>query len=115
MKYLLRLALAVGLLSIVPGGSSSVFSQDTMFTYQGRIQDGGTNFTGAGLFQFALVTSSNANQTATAVATNPVSTFITTINVTFGGSGYVTAPAVTIFGGGGSNATATATISGGGG
>ncbi len=84
-----------------------------MFTYQGCIQDGGTNFTGAGLFQFALITSSNANQTATAVATNPVSTFITTINVTFGGSGYVTAPAVTIFGGGGSNATATATISGG--
>jgi len=113
MKYLLRLALAFGLLATVPGGSLSVFAQDTLFTYQGRIQDGGTNFTGAGLFQFALVTSSNANQTATAVATNPVSTFITTINVTFGGSGYVTAPAVTIFGGGGSNATATATISGG--
>jgi hypothetical protein len=111
MKYLLRLALAFGLLSTIPGGSSGVFAQDTMFTYQGCIQDGGTNFTGAGLFQFALVTSSNANQTATAVATNPVSTFITTINVTFGGSGYVTAPAVTIFGGGGSNATATATIS----
>lgn len=113
MKYLLRLALAFGLFAAITGGSSCVFAQDTMFTYQGCIQDGGTNFTGTGLFQFALVTSSNANQTATAVATNPVSTFITTINVTFGGSGYVTAPAVTIFGGGGSNATATATISGG--
>src|ERR1017187_3966717 len=95
------------------GGVDSVIAQNTVFTYQGRLLDNGTNFTGTGLFQFALVTSTNANQTATATATNPVSGFITTINVTFGGSGYLTAPAVTIFGGGGSGATATATISGG--
>src|ERR1019366_5366154 len=94
-------------------GVHSVTAQNTLFTYQGRVLDNGTNFTGAGLFQFALVISANANQTATATATNPVSGFITTINVTFGGSGYLTAPAVTIFGGGGSGATATATISGG--
>jgi hypothetical protein len=38
---------------------------------------------------------------------------VTTISVTNGGSGYTTAPIVTISGGGGSGATATATISGG--
>ena len=38
---------------------------------------------------------------------------VTGINVTAGGSGYVTAPAVTITGGGGSGATATAVIAGG--
>jgi len=88
-------------------------AQNTLFTFQGRVQDNGANFTGAGLFQFALVTSSNANQTATATAASPASGFITTITVTSGGSGYVTAPAVTISGGGGSGAAATATISGG--
>jgi hypothetical protein len=39
--------------------------------------------------------------------------FVTIINVTFGGGGYVIAPPVTISGGGGSGATATASISGG--
>ena len=91
----------------------SLPAQNAIVSYQGNVQDGGANFTGTGQFQFALVTSSNANQTATATAAAPVSHFITTINVVFGGSGYVTAPAVTIFGGGGSNATATASISGG--
>lgn len=88
----------------------SVFAQNTMFTYQGLVHDNGTNFTGTGLFQFALVTGSNSNQPATAIASNPVSGFITTISVTFGGSGYTTPPAVTIFGGGGSGAAATAII-----
>jgi hypothetical protein len=86
-------------------------AQNTILAYQGSVQDGGTNFTGTGLFQFALVTSSNANQTAIAYAATPVSGFITTLYVTNGGSGYVTAPAVTIFGGGGTGAMATATIS----
>ncbi|HTR43420.1 MAG TPA: tail fiber domain-containing protein, partial [Pseudomonadales bacterium] len=89
------------------------FAQNAVVTYQGSVQDSGTNFTGTGQFQFALVTSSNANLTATATAAAPVSGFITTISVTFGGNGYVTAPAVAIFGGGGSNATATASISSG--
>jgi hypothetical protein len=88
-------------------------AQNTMFTYQGCVHDNGTNFTGTGLFQFALITSSNANLTATAVATNPVSGFVTTILVTSGGNGYTSAPTVTIYGGGGSGATATATISNG--
>ena len=39
--------------------------------------------------------------------------FVVHATVTSGGSGYVTAPAVTIVGGGGSNATAVAKISGG--
>ncbi len=91
----------------------NILAQTTLVTYQGCVQDGGTNFTGTGFFQFALVTSSNANQTATATATNPINGFITAINVTSGGNGYVSAPTVTIFGGGGSNATATATISNG--
>ena len=39
--------------------------------------------------------------------------FMVAANVTSGGSGYVTAPAVTIVGGGGSNATAVAHLSGG--
>jgi len=93
--------------------SPSLFAQNTTFTYQGRVQDDGTNFSGQGLFQFALITSSNANQTATATAEPPVSGFITTINVTSGGRGYLAAPTVTIFGGGGSNAVATATITNG--
>ncbi|HEY1787636.1 MAG TPA: tail fiber domain-containing protein, partial [Verrucomicrobiae bacterium] len=88
-------------------------AQNVVVAYQGSIQDGGTNFTGTGLFQFALVTSSNANQTATATAEAPVNGFITAIDVAFGGSGYVTAPVVTIFGGGGTGAMATATISNG--
>ncbi|MDE3066311.1 MAG: tail fiber domain-containing protein [Verrucomicrobiota bacterium] len=85
-------------------------AQGTAFTYQGRVLDNGTNFTGAGQFQFALVTSTNTSQQATAVATN-TSGFITGIGVVNGGSGYTTAPAVTISGGGGSDAGATATIS----
>src|SRR6185503_7669592 len=39
--------------------------------------------------------------------------FVVSYNVTFGGNGYVSAPAVTISGGGGSGATAHAIISGG--
>ena len=52
-------------------------------------------------------------QQATATANPPSGGFITIINVTFGGSGYTTAPTVTISGGGGSGATATAKVSGG--
>lgn len=92
---------------------SRLQAQNTIVTYQGSLRDNGTNFTGSGLFQFALVTSSNLNQTAMASAAAPDNGFITTINVTFGGSGYVTAPGVTIFGGGGTGATATAAISNG--
>jgi len=94
-------------------GFNPAFGQGTMFTYQGLIQDDGANFNGPGLFQFALVTGTNANQTATAAASPPISGFLTTINVISGGNGYTSAPTVTISGGGGSGAAATATISGG--
>jgi len=90
----------------------AVCAQNTVFTYQGRVQVSGTDFSGAGQFKFALVTSSNANHQATAAA-NLSGQFVTSYTVTFGGNGYVTPPAVTVFGGGGSGATAHATISGG--
>jgi hypothetical protein len=48
-----------------------------------------------------------------AIATATVSSSVTAINVTNGGSGYTSAPTINISGGGGSNATATATVSGG--
>jgi len=47
-----------------------------------------------------------------AIATATVSSSVTAINVTNGGSGYTSAPTVNISGGGGSGATATATVSG---
>jgi len=85
----------------------------TILTYQGRVMDNGTNFTGNGQFQFALVTSLNANHTALATANTPSGGYITSYTITGGGSGYVTAPTVAIFGGGGSGAAATANLSGG--
>jgi endosialidase-like protein len=87
-------------------------AQSTVFTYQGRVLDNGTNFTGTGRFKFALVTSTNANHTAMATA-NISGNFVTTYNVTSGGNGYTNVPAVAVLGGGGSGATATASISGG--
>ena len=80
-------------------------------TYQGRVTDNGTNFNGPGQFKAALVTVTNNNHTAT--ANPPSGGFVTVINATCGGYGYVTPPTITIAGGGGSGATATASISGG--
>jgi hypothetical protein len=87
-------------------------AQNTVFTYQGRVTDSGTNFTGAGLFKFALLTSTNNSHTATATA-NISAPFVTGYNVTYGGSGYSSPPNVTVSGGGGSGATATASLTGG--
>jgi hypothetical protein len=87
-------------------------AQDTAFTYQGRVRVSGTDFSGAGQFKFALVTSSNMNHRATATA-NLSGQFVVNYNIISGGNGYVTAPAVTLSGGGGSGATAHAVISGG--
>lgn len=106
---ILSLCAAVSLLSF---GENLVCGQNTVFTYQGRLTDNGTNFTGTGQFKFALVTSTNGSQQATATAT-VTSGFVTSITVVSGGSGYVSPPAVTISGGGGSGAAATANISGG--
>lgn len=87
-------------------------SQATSFTYQGRVMDNGTNFTGTGQFKFALVTSTNISSTATATA-NLTGQFVTSYAITFGGSGYTTAPTVAVSGGGGSGAVGSATVSGG--
>lgn len=108
-------ALALLAFIILNSQCSTALAQNTLFTYQGRVLANGTNFTGAGQFQFALVTSTNLHQTATATvaAAEPSGGYITGYTVTAGGSGYVAVPAVTIFGGGGSGATATATVSGG--
>jgi len=91
---------------------STAHAQNTVFTYQGRITDNGTNFNGSGQFEFALVTSTNASHTATATANAPSGGYITGYNVLLAGNGYVTAPAVTVSGGGGSGAAATAHLTG---
>jgi hypothetical protein len=103
-------SILAALLSVV--FTAEIAAQNDIVTYQGRVQSGGSNFTGAGQFKFALVTVTNTASTATAVADPPSGGFITIITPTFGGSGYVTPPAVTITGGGGSGATATATLTG---
>jgi hypothetical protein len=113
MKTTTRLLTIALILVILNSQLSTLFAQSTVVTYQGRVTSHGTNFTGAGQFKFALVTSTNTSVQATATANPPVSGFITTINVTSGGAGYTASPAVSITGGGGSGATATATVSGG--
>ena len=102
------LSIALGFFSTF----SNLQAQNIVFTYQGWITDGGSNFNGTGEFQFALVTSTNANLQATATA-NLSGPFVTSYNIVSGGGGYVSAPIVSITGGGGSGAAATATISGG--
>jgi formylglycine-generating enzyme required for sulfatase activity len=90
----------------------SASAQGTAFTYQGQVTDNGTNFTGTGRFEFALVTSTNVSRPATATA-NMGDAFVISFDLVAGGNGYTTAPAVTISGGGGSGASASTTISGG--
>jgi hypothetical protein len=53
-------------------------------------------------------------QAGTTGSTAPNGAIVTKININIQGSGYTSAPTVTISGGGGSNATATSTISSGG-
>jgi hypothetical protein len=93
-----------------------VVAQGTAFTYQGRVVDNDTNFTGLGLFKFGLVTNTGTNQPATATAlmggVSP-NEFVSSCTVVNGGSGYTAAPAVSLTGGGGSGASATANLSGG--
>lgn len=99
-------------LFLAPAAEAHAQSDTSVFTYQGRVTDNGTNFNGAGEFKFALVTSTNANHGATATAT-VAGGMVSAISIVAGGNGYVTAPRVNILGGGGSGAAATATISGG--
>jgi hypothetical protein len=112
MKHIVQILVAVLLLLTLNHQLSTLYAQSTVFTYQGRVVDNGTNFTGTGQFEFALVTSTNTSSPATATATLSGS-FVTSYTVVSGGNGYASAPTVTVTGGGGSGATATATISGG--
>jgi len=98
--------------SLYLSGLTVVSAQNTVFTYQGRVRVSGSDFSGTGQFKFALVTSTNHNHRATATA-NLSGSFVVGYNVTFGGNGYLSAPAVTVSGGGGSGATAHSVISGG--
>jgi hypothetical protein len=111
MKQHLKPCLLATLLCVMP--STLIHAQNTVVTYQGLVQSGVTPFTGAGQFKFALVTTTNTSSQAIATANFVPFGGVTTINVIFGGSGYVTAPAVSITGGGGSGATATALVGGG--
>lgn len=107
MKDLSKLGLSLLFLAVL----ASVSAQNTMFTYQGRVTDNGTNFTGVGQFKFALATSTN---TSVAKATASVlSGQVSGCTVLNGGFGYTSAPAVTFSAAFGSGARATATISGG--
>jgi hypothetical protein len=84
-----------------------------IISYQGRVSVGGAPFEGSGQFKFALV-DPGVNSSRTAQATAAVTSgFVTSIAVTDGGAGYVSAPTVTITGPTGSGASATAAISGG--
>jgi len=112
MKTNLKLLAVLLLLSILSVQLSTLHAQSTVFSYQGRVLDNGTNFNGNGQFKFALVTSTNNARQATATA-NLSGSFVTSYNVTDGGNGYSIAPAVAVSGGGGSGATATASVSGG--
>ncbi len=109
MKNSLRSLLLLATWLAIAG---AVSAQSTAFTYQGRVQANGADFTGAGQFKFALVISTNASRQATATVTTSGG-FVTIVNVTDGGAGYVSAPAVTAVGGGGAGAVLTANVSGG--
>ena len=77
-------ALALLALLTINFQPSTAFAQNTVVTYQGRVTDNGTNFSGAGLFQFALVTSTNNDSQATAAASPPSGGYVTVINVISG-------------------------------
>jgi hypothetical protein len=99
-------------LCLVPFSQLQAASSSVLLTYQGRVKSGGTDFSGMGQFKFALVAGTNLNRQATAVAT-VTSGFLTGIQVVDGGSGYVTAPAITIIDSTGSGAIAVASVGGG--
>jgi hypothetical protein len=108
--------IALTLLLLAAANPGAARAQNTMFTYQGRVTDNGTNFNGPGQFKFALIATTNVSSQATASAilagVSPHQT-VTNYVVFSGGSGYTTVPVVTITGGGGSGATATAQLTGG--
>jgi hypothetical protein len=115
IKLDLLAILAVGL-----GVPCPSHGQGAEFTYQGRVTDDGTNFNGIGQFKFALLTPTNTSSQATAGYVSMLGLLydlsVYSISVANGGSGYTTAPTVTLSpadGVGGPTATAVATISNG--
>lgn len=85
-------------------------------TYQGRVGSGGQPFTGTGQFKFAIGVKTNRSVQAVATATvSGGAVTAITISLGRGGSGYVTAPSVTIASPPllGTTARARATVSGG--
>jgi len=108
MKTLLRALAAFALLT-----TSSFAQVPGIINYQGRVMVNGTNFTGTGQFKFALVDGgTNLSRQATAIA-HRTGQFVTSVDVTDGGAGYVSAPGVAFSGGGGSGAAAHSLIGGG--
>lgn len=86
----------------------------SIISYQGRVSAAGSPFTGTGYFKFAFVSPGSASSGVRATASGTVSYgFVVSLTVLNGGSGYATAPAVTITDPTGTGASATATISGG--
>lgn len=84
-----------------------------MINYQGRLVIGGTNYNGSGPFKFALVDAgTNTSRTATATCLS-AGGYVVSYTVTYGGSGYVTPPTVTVTDATGTGATAIAYIGGG--
>ena len=84
----------------------------SLINYQGKISVQGTNYNGTGQFKFALVgTSVNTSVPATGSIT-VVNGFVVGASITNGGSGYATAPSITI-NGAGSGAQLVATVSSG--
>jgi formylglycine-generating enzyme required for sulfatase activity len=107
-------ALALLSLSTLNLQISTCHAQVTKFTYQGRVLDNGTAFTGTGQFQFALVYPiPNQQAIATAIMGGGAPfEYVNGFNLVLNGYGYLTAPTVTITGGGGSGAAATANLTG---
>jgi hypothetical protein len=117
MKNRILTVIALTLLLLVAQASLPLSAQiqvPGIINYQGRIVDGGTNFNGTGLFEFALL-SGGTNSTQEATATAVVNSgFITSYLVDISGSGYTSSPTVTITDcGAGSGALAHANVSGG--
>ena len=115
MKKIIQNAAVLLLLAVFNLQLSTARAQNnTTFTYQGRVLDNGTAFTGTGQFQFALVYPiPNMQAVATAImgGASPFE-FVNGFNLGPNGFGYLTAPTVTIIGGGGSGASATANLTG---
>jgi hypothetical protein len=97
-------------LSTLNSQLSTARAQNTVFTYQGRVTDNGTNFSGTGQFKFALVIGVDTNTPASPGSiTIGAGGNIISIAVASGGSGYTTPPTVTILTGPGPGSGAVAT------